>query len=182
MIFNNNILKEHPIDSVIITSTSENPSKKFGGTWELSDKQLKRKYYGSSIGTAVTVADSNVVDSLSTGLTVEGHVLYFTVNVTLKKDFSDSNVSIGYLDFSKFGITRLSEAGYVLGFGDDSNAVASMTIGMSNGALTLTDVIPKSDGGVIKAGTKVTFQCVLMTSSAYLVDEFCDKFYWKRVA
>lgn len=168
------------VGDVLITNKNENPAARFGGTWELIEKQLSRKYFSSE--TNAITANENTVSSLNAGLVVEGHILYLTVIATLKNDFADTNITIGSIDFFKIGITRLSEAGYAIGVGDDTNAMASLVVGMTNGTLTLTEMIPKKDDGVIKAGTKMTFQFVLMTGSSYLLDESCDKFCWKKIA
>lgn len=179
MIFNNNTVNKYPVDSIVVTATNENPSQHLGGAWELIDKDLKNAVYSlKSVGITLLNATSAEVYATTFGKTVNVQVT-FIIGSALGED----SVKWFEVDWTKIGLTgAFPWSNRVLFYSDGGNGVAFGTIHYNDGSVMTNDVVVKGGGTEIPSGSTVYGAFTLAITNAHLLDDFCDKFYWKRVA
>lgn len=169
----------YPINSVVITSTNENPSTKFGGTWELVDKEFKEAY--KNYEDTVFTKTSNI-SSCQLALTRSSKTIRIRLNMRSATTLNDTTKVLLTIDWEKLGLTRLT-SGYIqyVGASDGGNAIFICSIDYADGDVSVLEVIGKTTNEIIEDKELIvdfTFNCY----TAYMLDSACDKFYWKRVA
>lgn len=177
----------YPIGSQYISSTNENPSALFGGTWELVDKGFRSEaetvkntseYFGHL---SVAQLKTKYLDYIRSGSTLRLRI-GLTFDGTIS--FNDANTStLTTINLSKLGVKYLP-FGYndVVGTSDGSNGVIMFSLSY-DGTLSQTDALSKSGGTVTPTPDEPV--CIDITTNVDfegMIDEFCDKFYWKRTA
>lgn len=167
------------IGDIVITSTNENPASRLGGNWELVDKDFieiagnfKEWFTPSS---NVTLNNFYVVRSK--------HSMKVRLDFTNKVALSDTAVVFGNIDYSSLGITDIgmSYSGSIA-VTDGGNGIAEMNLHYSSGELSSVDVITKTSGGQIAANSSINYLIDINVRHYEMLDEACDKFYWKKVA
>jgi hypothetical protein len=172
----------YPVGSVYTTATSTNPSSYLGGTWECFNKQLAYKLFDYNVDGSFFTPSENTADWAGY-VTIEGHTAIFRIEILTTIEIGESSYEWGTFDFQKMGFSRLSYNGkYLLGAGDDANAIVECTLDYSTGKFSSHDVIPKSDNGLLPANSWFITQFTMPISSAYMYEDNCDRFYWKRTA
>lgn len=175
----NNYKVGHEIGDIVITSTNENPASRLGGTWELVDKEFieiadnfKEWFTPSS---NVTLNNFYVVRSK--------HSMKVRLDFTNKVALSDTTVVFGNIDYSSLGITDIgmSYRGSIA-VTDGGNGIAEMDLNYSTGVLTSVDVITKTSGGQIPIDSSINYLIDINVRHYEMLDEACDKFYWKKTA
>ena len=170
---------EHPVGSVVITSTNENPGASLGGTWTLVDKGFKNASANISPLWTNSRADA------------AGYIYWADHSICLKMWLTTDNNplsagnNIGNIDRAKAGVTEFSIS--------DEGGIALAVSGMTN---TTSYVIKyRLDGGGYLGLDKIYDETVAAIANATIhihtiipinyddmIDSFCDKFYWKRTA
>lgn len=178
MIFNANTANEKPIESVIITSTNENPSSIYGGTWELVDKEYKCEFINGSdlftLSENATSCDSNAL--------LSGHTVRLRMTIVNSVELADTSVILGNINFDKIGVKTIGYTMYnVPTFADVGDAIVAYNIAYTDGTLTCTDVLGKTNH-VLPVGRGGYIDVTFTLTHDNMLDEFCDKFYWKKVA
>ena len=170
----------HPIGSVLTTSTNENPSAKLGGTWELVDKALKGTYM--NIPVSSWTANKATLNSTSNVLLMD-HTINLRVYVNITDAISsDADVVLGKLNLATLGVTALSSSVYRQpAVSDAGNCVACYTL-ESDGTITINDVLSFNNTHSAAANTDFIFNILFPVGYDRMIDDFCDKFYWKRTA
>lgn len=174
-ILNNKI---NPVGSVIMTATNTNPSKTYGGTWILTDKELAPAYFNSGF----TVKNANS-SGLSFQAMVSGHTVTVMLDFEPTVNLTDSTIDIGTINFNQIGITRLPVTIHTSGFSDGGNCMILFNINYSSGLVQSVDINGKTDNDTyVSSGQtcKLFFTCAL--SHDYMIDRFCNKFIWERTA
>lgn len=175
----NDELVNKQIGDIVITSTNENPASRLGGTWELIDKDFielsgnfKEWFTPSS---NVTLNNFYVVRNK--------HSMKVRLDFTNKVALSDTAVVFGNIDYSSLGITdiRMSYSGSIA-VTDGGNGIAEMNLHYSSGELSSVDVITKTSGGQIAANSSINYLIDINVRHYEMLDEACDKFYWKKTA
>lgn len=176
----------YPVGSIFISNTNTNPSTFMGGEWKLIDKGFS-DFYGSDTGegTYFTKNETNV----------DEYNIYFTRSnkrVTMRLMFknlvalSDSTVNIGTLLFNKLGFSQLYHSLYShLGGTDGGNAVIQSSLIYNTGVINIQDIVHKtsvSSSATVAIGSEMYIEYDFNIPMNYMLDEACDKFYWKRTA
>ena len=163
-----------PIGSIVVTSTNENPSTKLGGTWELVDKEF------TNVGTSsVGFEPSNNVKNVTASFTRSGHTIILNLAFTTNVELSDNSVLLGTINFEELGITRFGFNTRETGFCDAGNSVLMIYVSASTGEMSCVDVVGANTVAEnIACYVTIPFQFIY----TYMLDEKCNKFFWKRVA
>ena len=100
----------YPINSVVITSTNENPSTKFGGTWELVDKEFKEVYknYEDTVFTKTSNISSCQLALTRSSKTIRITNLPFSFTACKTTSLSLFNSLLAYFNASPFSFTASS--------------------------------------------------------------------------
>lgn len=172
---NNNFKEVHPIGTVIITSTNTNPSSNLGGTWELIDKEFESE---ASDSNDMFSANSNNCELTSCYYTRSGHSIQIRLNFINKVTLGDTNIELGNFNLDVLGVTSFPYSLYnVIGASDGGNALLTMIIGYTSGLLTHAEAT---------SNVEVNNTCYLLfdvdVTASRMIDSFCNKFYWKRIA
>lgn len=175
---NNNVYPNiYEIGDIHISSENVNPSSRFGGTWELIDKQFKSAYASDDDTWFTPESGTNTRNSNS--YTRDGHSVRIRVTTKTAKSLTDTDADLGELDLEKLGMTSiLGTLNTICYINDDTLGIVAITF--NTGALTWRGLIGESTSVAIDA--TITIDAILETSSSYMLDEVCDKFYWKRVS
>lgn len=166
----------HPVGSIMITATNTNPSSKVGGTWTLIDKGFTS---ANASSTSYFTPKTNVVHN-DTNVTRAGHTIRIRTAVTVNTEVTDTGLSLGTLNFSSFGITKIA-TGLVGGtvFSDGANCGISWNLDAATGELSISDVFETAK---TTSGNGFNIDMTFPVQYTHMVDSFCDKFYWKRTA
>lgn len=172
----------YPIGSIVCMGSETNPSAYYGGTWQLVDKKLKSRWISSGF---FTWNNTNTQDGSSTKRSMvailNGNTIEFRLHWYNKVAASDTALIIGVLDFSKVGITNRHDQ-YFYGWADGLNAVLLLYLSSSSGKLIVYDYITRAAS--YPSGTDSSVYANWVTNERYtsLDSEFCDKFYYQRIA
>lgn len=176
---NNVVDMTYPIGSIYISATNTDPSSTFGGTWELIDKGFKDTY--ENYEDTVFTKTSNI-SSCQLALTRSSKTIRIRLNMTSATTLNDTTKLLLTIDWEKLGLTRLT-SGYIqyVGASDGGNAIFICSIDYADGDVSVLEVIGKTTNEIIEGKELLidfTFNCYMQ----YMIDSFCDKFYWKRTA
>lgn len=168
----------YPVGSTYIADdASTDPAELYGGTWELYDKEFAPAYTNDS---TLFTASSNVA-SYSLACIRGGHSIFLAASFSLKAEASETAVDLGTFNFAKLGITsQIYGIGNTIGGSDAGNCVVVFSMNTS-GQVSLTDVVGKNSG-TIAANSAFRFLYETPLHHTYMLDSFCNKFYWRRTA
>ena len=170
------------IGDIVITSTNTNPSSRLGGTWEFVNKEFSSKMMNNS-GENVFFKASSDITLESAYLIREGHSIKVRVGFDNNIELNDSEITLGTFDFNKMGCSNLYYTYYyVLGTTDGGNGAFMTALYFDTGILKSVDVIPKGSSTTIKSNSACYILIDLLISDENILDEACDKFYWKKVS
>ena len=175
-----NAINGSKVGDIIVTSTNADPSERFGGTWKLIDKEFK-----SEAGNSNSLFNANATNC-------EVNNFYFTRgknSVSIRFNFknlvelNDSTVVLGNFNFPDLGINELSYGlYYVIGSTDDGNGLFISFIDHTSGQTEIRDTISKGSSGNISSNSSCYLTFEIEATFSKMIDSFCDKFFWKRVA
>ena len=162
------------IGDIVITSTNTNPSSRLGGSWELVDKEF------INIGTSsVGFEPSDNIKNVTASFTRSGHSIILNLAFTTNSELSDTTVLLGTLNFEELGVTKLGFNVRDVGFSDPGNSILMLYVSSSTGELSCVDIVGAS---TVAADNTCYATITFQFFSNYMLDEACDKFYWKKVA
>jgi hypothetical protein len=171
----------HPIGSILITSTNANPGPYIGCSWELIDKGFA-DISGYLNASHFTASGASLVDASSSLFLLKDHMISLRLNLINNVALSDSTIDLGFLNLNALGITSLA---YTVVSDVTSSDGGQCTIGYSvgtNGHITATDVLTVGGGHSLAAGNTFSIHINQAISHPEMLDAYCNKFYWKRVA
>ena len=166
-------LLQYPIGSVYIGSDNTDPKNIFSGTWELIDKEFKSM---STTQEGISMNSTNV-SSNGSYVTRSGHTIAIEVYVTLKKAMTDDTLQLLTLNLATLGVREITNAQKIVGYSDGGNAAAFLSLSKT-GVIAGVDLVPESS---IPIGENVYGNYTTIIEPEDMLDEACDKFYWKRI-
>lgn len=172
------------VGDIYITSTNENPSLRLGGEWELVDKHFKEwAYYSSNVNEIAeyVTPNSNAIP-YAFGIVRGPHSVYIRYYFRNQIQLNDNEARIGYFKFEKFGIAGKLYLGIYDVYAGSEEGIAMMNVSASTGELYCSDVIGKDYRNHIPINTQIRFEVEARTPVNYMLDEACDKFFWKKIA
>ncbi len=169
----------YPVGAVCITSTNTAPI--LVGTWELIDKEFTPYISTTSAFTINTTNTTSVGNYL---LIRKGHEVILRLQIKNKVALSTSNLALGTINTSNFGISSGYADWGVQGNCDGGTGLvmASMTEASSKFTLTSMCAITRTSGGSIAAGNTIDFVFRPVFDMEKMLDSACNKFYWIRTA
>lgn len=165
----------HPIGSIIITSTNDNPSSKLGGEWKLIDKEFTPGHR------AITSSVYNSrIKSITARRTASGHTIRlridFETNATaVDGTGQDKGLKIGNIDYNELGLTGFSYNIFGIRASDTQTKETTITFynkSESNGIYVT---------GKTSASTYYYAEVIVVAEPDYMLDDACNKFYWQRI-
>lgn len=171
----------YPVGAIYCSSTNTNPSSKLGGTWELIDKGFKSVYENitefDAVKKLVTIHHSNISD-MDIAVTRSGGTIRLRVTFCTNTKFDDTTVDLFTLNLNKFGCTNIP-MGY--------NFVPCLCDAASGGLICICTYDGKVSSYDVFSGTTAwasgmgySMDITFTVTPSIMLDNFCDKFYWKR--
>ena len=189
--------------NVLITSTNRNPAEYLGGTWELIDKGFKHNHSNVTFDKYVGDEDYYGADGYQSCYSkycfekmevfcLRSHsTVRLRINFYLKKGaiFDDVGASgAAVLHFSDFGFTTLGAAyNDIPCYTDTLNAKGLLMTILHDGIVRIDDILvdnPTSNSQLVVPSTHdeaLSIDITTPISLEHMLDDFCDKFYWKRI-
>lgn len=201
----NIIDKIFPVGSIYGCSPDLDPNNFLNGTWQITNKYLKRVWYSTSSadgkisnGTQIMQWATNVVDTNKTiGFVAnpQGTLLQLRSVFTLKTAYQDTaakdDMVVWTLYGDKIGLKLSDEAlhqVYCIGASDGMNAIVYATLVWSvtdgnkpRAQLRIQDMITRS--ATIPSSTySIGFSINYQIPQEHIEDSFCDKIEWTRIS
>lgn len=178
---------EHPIGSVLITSTNVNPGASVGGTWELLDKEYKNEMLALTANVSAWTAGSA---NLTSGYVIRANhstrlklVLTTTTSLSAGTAINLGTISpttIGAdsnIPLIAFGTSDLV-GNIVQAVNKEGTETYDIQYNISaNGLITITKIF---NNKTLPVGTVVNITTFIPMVKDFMADWACDKFYWKR--
>ncbi len=167
-------------DMIICTSKNENPQLKYGGTWELIDKEFRNEAgHFDLTGSSIT---SNI-SSCTIYYARTGHTNSLRINFVTAKALTDTTAELFTIDFKKLGISTMHFSPTNLLAGTDvNNGIIMVNIAWNTGIANCVDIIGRGSATSIASGANAYINYDFATAMDNMLDEYCDKFYWKKVS
>lgn len=175
----------YPIGSIYVNSTNTKPTFLTGGDgskWVLIDKELASQYIYTSNEDYFT-KDTTNCSSANFKIDVSGHIITIDFAVANKVVIADSTLNMGTFKLSSFTncfnstLSTRTHAHYTTGWSDGGENLVMMQI-TNAGVLQTTDAQPST----VAASSTTNGNFIIQSYWEDLVDEACDKFYFKRVS
>lgn len=85
--------------------------------------------------------------------------------------------------WDRIGITEVGMS-YLgtIAVSDGGNGIVQTNLHYGNGNITSVDVITKTSGGQIAVNSSISYLIDINVRHYEMLDEACDKFYWKKTA
>jgi hypothetical protein len=174
----------HPIGSLLITSTNTNPAATLGGTWILVDKAFKDTYITLDSTYWTKSADAALNSSIinASHVMLSDHTISIRLNIKPTVALSDTETYLGKLNFPSCGITALKHAiMYNVAISEGGNCTVCYRLD-TDGTVSVWDVLNVSGAHTMASGSSFYIHAALPVHHDEMLDDFCDKFYWKRTA
>ncbi len=172
---------EHEINSIYVTSTNTNPKEKLGyGEWELIKKEFQEKYdaLADNFDKYLTVGANTTCTGIR--FRYSGTTVHLVLSFDYKGSIGENTITLATLNFENLGFTNTGYAHNIPASADTGDAV--VLVGLSGaGALTTRDVISRAGSSSIN-NPSISTDFVLVLTKDLMKDEYCDKFFWKRIS
>lgn len=180
----------YPVGSTYVTRTNSNPSSYLGGTWTLVDKGYAMR---SLVYDSADPSHTDDIASINTTNTSRGRVWVtlsdHTINILIiflgKVAITDGALTWLTLKLANMGVnTKFRLDSWETAFNDGGNGAIMLKLG-SNGVFESLDVMVRGSSTASipvanQGNTAAMFTHVMPID--YMLDSFCDKFYWQRTA
>ena len=170
----------YPVGSVYVTNTNTSPADLLErGSWTLIDKEFTPKHY------TVTTAPEYFTPAadwygVNLHYIAGGHSLRIRQAVQCDLALSDSGSLVGYFNWENFGVADIGDGiiEYTT-YSDTANSGFVYNIAYDTGECKVVDVF---DLSTVPSDAPFYLDFVLVFDSSRMLDEYCNKFYWKRTS
>lgn len=170
----------YPVGYITITSENVNPSNKLGGTWELIDKEFSNMH---SSDIKYFTPNTKNISLTAFHIMRSGHNVKMRINFNNLVSLADSTIEIGMVNYENVGVSDIGFGlYYLIGASDGGNGIFLTQLHWETGVVSTTDVVTKKSEGNIASNNSCYILMDLTLEKEYMLDEACDKFYWKRVS
>lgn len=172
-----------PVGLVIMTDTNTNPSNNYEGTWELVDKGFRNEQLSAT--SEEDIAKYYTADNATSAdirVWRAGNTLKIRGNFTANQKLGEATVNLGTFNLKNLGVStlRLQEQRFH-GGADTGDAVLLLNID-AQGVFNSADAIVKGGASETTANPIFYINVVFVMRFEDMLDEYCDKFYWKRIS
>ena len=172
-----NLGKSHPVGSVFVTDTNQNPADILNfGSWTLIDREFK-----SQSRTATVTRNTTNFSALSVTALYDGHSITFVGTMTSSVSISNTNFEVLTQTLTNNGVSALPTSIPFIGYSDGAHAAVLMDIDTAGRVRTM-DVVVRGTATSIASGSSITWSVTCPCVYTAMQDSFCDKFYWQRTA
>ena len=173
----------HPVGSILTTATNTNPAASVGGSWELIDKDA-RDLWRQIPTTAWTpvAADINTYESNLSYVSLSQHTAHFRMFFSTTADLSDTEVALGKLDPEACGLVGIPYGILSDVAMSDGGACTICWKITTDGTISVVDVLNVDGTHLLPSGQTFYLNFTYQIKGNEILDDFCDKFYWKRTA
>lgn len=168
----------------MITSTNTSPASTVGGSWTLVDKSFEDTYItlDSTYWTkpAESALNSTIINA--SHVMLADHTISIRLNIKPSVALSDTETYLGKLNFPSCGISALKHAiMYNVAISEGGNCTVCYRLD-TDGTVSVWDVLNVSGEHSMASGSSFYIHVTQPVHHEEMLDDFCDKFYWKRTA
>jgi hypothetical protein len=181
--YNNLLSLVHPVGSILTTATKTNPAETLGGTWELVDKDAKDVWM--QIPTTAWTPQNAEINTYSSNLsyvTLSGHMAHFRLFLSTTADATDTELPLGTLDAEACGLVGIPYGILSDVAMSDGGACTICWKLTTDGVISIVDILNVDGTHLMPSGQTFYLNFTYLVKGSELLDDFCDKFHWKRVA
>jgi hypothetical protein len=172
----------HPVGSLMITTTNTNPATTVGGTWVLIDKSFKAANIDLTLTPAAYWTALNATLGPCSSVLLADHTLSLRLNLFVTANLTDSTDTLGTLNSTTLGVTELvPETLSNVAISDGGGSILAYELSQ-NGELSVTKVWLLDETSAADGNQSYYINLSQSIPHTKMLDEFCDKFYWKRTA
>lgn len=168
----------HPVGSVVVTDTNTNPSSTFGGSWTLIDKEFKSKSLTSGAAWQTGSGQSYRIQ-------IKGEEIWFHASFTSTIQFADTDIPLVHIPLATIGLTDMNSS-EALGYSDTGGGILMLQVQKLNSTtirISSLDVVShNSNPGIMPSNMTIRIDCPIRFEPGFMLDSFCDRFFWKRTA
>lgn len=167
-------IQTYAVGTIVCTGKNSPPSPV--GTWELIDKEFTPQMLTGTFSLNTTNCTSCAVDA-----TIAGHSIALKFSLVNKVAIADTALAMGTLNPESLGVSAFPLVmSTIIGASDGGNAWSAWTMG-TGGNLSSVDCDP-SNTSVGTGQTTLFYMNFVIADISTMLDSFCNKFYWKRIA
>lgn len=159
-----------PVGYIVITETNTNPSEELGGTWELHNKGFREQELSQTF-----TSDNG---SITTASLYKDGTICMRLAITNNVVITDAKILLATVGTTSHGVTKYSYDNYFIAASDGGNGAWMGRFESTLGEVSSEETL----NFTLSAGN--TSYITLVHTIAYndMLDDFCNKFYWKRTS
>lgn len=172
----------YPVGSVYITSANTNPATTLGvGTWTLIDKGFASAYCKTGSPDEVYFTAAENCNDEGTQFTRGDHSIRIRQAVSMDLAMEDAtSMVLGYFDWDNIGVTNIATSIVEhLAYADGANGGIVYNVTYDTGEVKQVDTF---DLAQIPSDKTFYLDFTIVVDKSRMVDQYCDKFYWKRTS
>ena len=187
----------YPVGSVFITSTRISPGDKSMlnfGTWKLIDKEFKPDSEAPISGSKADLyftKNSGVKSSFTLAYVRSGHTVRLRLDLPPNANWEfGTDITLGTVRFDSLGINKNIIASFKdhPGGNEVNHSVMLCSLDNDSGALVRKEIVKynfengKAAGTATLQSSTAHWDFTITLTPDFMLDSFCNKFYWERTA